>query len=408
MSEVLRAVNRLEQAGGAEIETVVVLGPSHVVRWEHAVKCGAIPAPFPNTVFVGGGGLPVWSAQLFAKAKTLSASADKLLLIVADFRFGNSVFGVSPLPDSLFIDGHRNVSRDYLNGSADEFLLAKCIAALDMWRKTFGEKLIVIHWTGLTRRNEDILRGKHLENGVYRHPTWNFDELGSEDISSLAKAPLDVIRALYVDDNLHPSALGFRYLQQRINLKRPVDALRDSIHWIKDEVASSLAVEIPEPILFTGDSTWVKSTVRLLHGKPLESLAQRGVYIKPMTFDEISAFKREHRIRRVVFVTDHGEHKESGSASRLSLITKRLLENDEQTKACIFPWAAIAREIVSRRHPDLLHLAAPNPAELSSWLQLMHVEQCVEKAADFNKNVDLGEELIPTLEGIRFLLSRYG
>ncbi|MDH1271709.1 hypothetical protein N5C81_29445, partial [Rhizobium pusense] len=243
------------------METVVILGPSHVVRWDHAVKSGAIPAPFPDTIFVGGGGLPVWSAHLLAKAKALAESADKLLLIVADFRFGNSILGESPLPKSLFVDGHRNISREYLSRTADEFLRAKCVAALDTWRETFGDKLLIIHWTGLTRRNEDIIHGKYIENNVYRHPVWKYDELGSDDISFLVKAPSDVLRALYVDDNLHPSALGFRYLQQRAESKSPIDALRNSIQWIEDQVLSAFLSGDVEPILITGDSTWVRSTV---------------------------------------------------------------------------------------------------------------------------------------------------
>ncbi|WP_247960929.1 hypothetical protein [Ensifer sesbaniae] len=328
------------------------------------------------------------------------------MLIVADFRFGNAIVGSSPLPSSLFVDGYRNVSREYLDSSTDELLLAKCSAALSQWRETFGEKLLVIHWTGLARRNEDMLRGKYVSNGVYRHPTWNFDGLESEDISALAKAPLEVIRALYVDDNLHPSALGFRYLELRGKLTPPAEALRDSIRWIEERVRSFLRSPHREAVLVTGDSVWVKSAVRLLYGRPLATLSQSGVYIKPLTFDEITKFTRDHAVNKVVFVTDQGPHREQFMASCFDAIERRISSGGQRVQVTLFPWAAIAREVVSRRHRDLLHLATPDFPTLIKWLRTMQVDQFLDQAVDFDKNVDLGEELIPTLEGIRLILSR--
>ncbi len=384
-------------------KNVVVLGPSHVVRWEHAVSKGALQSPFLHTTFVGGGGLPIWSAHLLARAKILAPSADKLLLVVPDFRFGNSIAGVSPPPEALFSDGHRNVSREYLNPSVDRLLFERCVKALDQWREMFGSKLEIVHWTALTRRNEDVLLGKYLNDGSYRHPIWDFSRLQSDDLTALSKAPPQILRTLYIDDNLHPSALGFRYLALRVLTKRPADALRESIAWMDEQVSSWVQPGDATPLLVTGDSVWVKSVLRQLFGRPLQTLKTMGIHVHSMNFDGIVEYVAAHNIGKVLFVTDHGAHREDFSPGRFQDIQARISRVNSGPEVTIFPWAAVTREIVSRRHMDLSYLKAPASSRLVEWLSRCNAAVYAE-SPQYDNIVDLGVELLPTLKGIELLL----
>ncbi|MBV5350333.1 hypothetical protein JZU71_04145, partial [bacterium] len=126
-------------------------------------------------------------------------------------------------------------------------------------------------------------------------------------------------------------------------LKKPADALRESIRWLEEMVLSFSQQRTTDHLLITGDSIWVKSVVRLLYGRPLASLAQRGIFIKPLTFEQMPAFKKENEIAKVVFVTDQGPHRADFNVGQFSSIIHRV-SGDDSTEVRLFPWALIARE----------------------------------------------------------------
>lgn len=202
-------------------ERLVIVGPSHVPRWKHLVlRCGWTP-PAPDTVFIGDGGHPVWEAGAFAQCRALVTDpADRILLIVGDFRFGNRILAE---PDRLaaaqpFAAGYTHVDRSLITPANDLRLKGLCLAALAAWKQQFGAQLRICHWTLAINTLRNRMAGRHLRpDGSYHHPTWNlgeFELFGGDLLDHgvfLAGDPA-VYGRLFIDRDVHPSPLGYSYL----------------------------------------------------------------------------------------------------------------------------------------------------------------------------------------------------
>lgn len=392
-----------ETALGAE--KVIIVGPSHTVRWEHAVKSGGMPPPFPSTLFVGGGGLPVWNGETYRTVKRLAGNDVKILLIVGDFRFGNSIFDNENI-DRLgypFADGFRNIDKRFIGTEFDKALFQRSLSALDIWRSTFGTSLGVVHWTLLNRRTEDVFNNRHLASGQYKHPIWDYNVVASEDLRALAPAPMPILRSLYIDDNLHPSPVGYFYLENRLKGLPPADALRAAIKRLSDVVVGAVGSS-KSPTLICGDSIWIESACRILFGEPLKALDKMNVYIRYLRLEQALETSATLGASRVVFIPDLGRGAENFSHRKVVEIEKRYGAGNAGREFRCYPWEAIARQFVSRRHVDLEYLRIMSDEDLQSWVGQFDILETEPVRAEFDGFVDLGVELIPTLTGLEHVI----
>jgi hypothetical protein len=196
------------------------VGPSHIPRIRHAIENVGIPRPAKEIIYLGDGGYPVWNKSIFERCCADFQPGDTILLIVADFRFGNSVLMSQDAltAENVFLDGYTHVKRELCTLDSDLKMKQRCLDALLIWKKRFGEGLVIFHWTLAMRTAKNRLAHIHTDKeGKYTHPTWNINEdamLG--DVNYLdniqTSSELDICNAMMIDNDLHPSSLGYLYI----------------------------------------------------------------------------------------------------------------------------------------------------------------------------------------------------
>ncbi|MDO9105002.1 MAG: hypothetical protein Q7U57_08570 [Methylovulum sp.] len=212
---------------------ILVIGPSHVKRLEHALLCGILPAPEVTVDFLGRDGMPVWH-PVFSR-HLQSVDYDHILVIVGDFRFGNKIFANTEAKNA----GGVGVAKALINLDNDDKLYQKSLAKIDEWIAVFGNKIRFLFWDLLGREFANRRDNKYTVAGQYSHPSWNYDAIAERyrshivDVGFLKDIFMD---RLTVDSANHFSM--FAYLMM-------VDALRRTGHETavkKEELAFKIKV----------------------------------------------------------------------------------------------------------------------------------------------------------------------
>jgi hypothetical protein len=200
--------------------TLVLVGPSHIPRLRHALEIVGLPRPTKEIVYLGDGGYPVWNKEAFDECCEIVSPSDQILLIIADFRFGNSILSNDNVEANgeILQSGHTHIKRELCTVEADHIMKKRCIDAIAIWKHKFGSNLTILHWTLAMRTVKNRILGHHVDSsGVYRHPVWNVDDAAfSEDINELSliqhDSDLSSYDAFTIDNDLHPSTLGYLYI----------------------------------------------------------------------------------------------------------------------------------------------------------------------------------------------------
>ncbi len=148
---------------------MLVIGPSHVKRLEHALEYGILPGSRLTLEFLGRDGMPIWH-PVFTKHLT-SADYEHIFVIVGDFRFGNKIFAKTEAKQA---DG---VAKELINFDNDQKLYEKSLATIDEWIALFGNKITFLFWDLLGREFTNRHENKYTIDGQYRHPVWNYDDV---------------------------------------------------------------------------------------------------------------------------------------------------------------------------------------------------------------------------------------
>lgn len=199
---------------------LILVGPSHIPRIQHALEKVGLPKPVPEIVYLGDGGFPIWKKSVFDQCCKIYQEGDRILLIAADFRFGNSIIDNPPhnLESHNFFDGFTHVKRELCTAENDVALKQLCLRSLNEWKSTFGKSLTILHWTLAMRTVKNRISKQHVnENGIYSHPIWNIcDADFATEVAGLANlqhsGDLSTCEKLTIDNDLHPSTLGYLYI----------------------------------------------------------------------------------------------------------------------------------------------------------------------------------------------------
>lgn len=188
-------------------QKMLVLGPSHVKRLEHALHRGLIPKPGLTIDFAGSDGMPIWHPLL---AKQLhAADYDHIFVIVGDFRFGNKTFAESEAKKT------GGIAKELISLENDAKLYQKSLATMDAWVAVFGKKIKFLFWDLLAREFFNRRNNKYTIDGQYRHPTWNYDEISQRYKDNIIDADFlkdDCIDRLVTDSSNHFSIYAYLFV----------------------------------------------------------------------------------------------------------------------------------------------------------------------------------------------------
>lgn len=201
----------------------VIFGPSHIYRIELAIKNRLIPDIKGKYKFVRKGGMPIWSQLVVDELN--SESERDVLFIVGDFRFGNKILEEKLYPSLDVTGDYSGIEKRLISKESDTILYRMCMQKiLDIIESEKGS-VSFLFWDLSIREYENRKKGNHIDNGVYRHPVWNYSEserLVSRNIVD-SRDILDDGDKLYIDSSAHPSIMGFAYLSNKINDDGPFD-----------------------------------------------------------------------------------------------------------------------------------------------------------------------------------------
>lgn len=190
---------------------MLVIGPSHVKRLEHAVNANILPELSLRVDFWGRDGMAVWH-PLFLKQLS-SVNYDHIFVIVGDFRFGNKTFAKTEAKNA------NGVEKDLINVDNDAKLYEKSLATIDQLIGVFGDKISFLFWDLLGREFANRRDNKYTADGRYRHPTWNYDDVSSRypnhiiDVGFLKQVCMD---RLTVDSANHFSMFAYLMITDAI------------------------------------------------------------------------------------------------------------------------------------------------------------------------------------------------
>lgn len=281
---------RLDNKAGASF----CVGPSHTIRWQWHVRDKVVPSPIKPECFIGLGGAPIWSHELFKKAEKNFKSADTLVVLVPDFRFGNGITLQEPKASIPPLhNGFLGVERLAMTLEHDQTMLQLGMAALGLWHDRFEHRARYLFWCLFGRQVHDRMAGNYIADGRYHHPTFNYDEIVAAqpdldiiDLSPLLKMPMHEVRRLFIDTSSHPSQIGylllngliFDGLEARPAFDRAVAAVETDLI----ALAQTARAAAGRRILLTGRSIWLDVVMLLLGTSGAAKLAEAGLVLAPL------------------------------------------------------------------------------------------------------------------------------
>ncbi len=195
-------------------EKILVVGPSHVVRWDYFL--GGIVPEFKekNVELKGYAGAPIWDDSVLGDV--YSDKYDHVYIILGDFRLGNNVCSNCPEKYGSLLG--KGIEKEFINPDIDRLLYEKSISVLREIIANLGSKCTIIPWSLFLREYRNLQAGKYLNDNLeYSHPIWNLRELESLFPYNCMKLS-GVLNSqkpfqLYVDSSGHPSLKGFLFLR---------------------------------------------------------------------------------------------------------------------------------------------------------------------------------------------------
>lgn len=271
-----------------------VIGPSHAIRWSWHVRDGVVSCDLPWQNILGLGGAPIWSKRMFDAASKQVGEGGTLLLMVGDFRFGNAIaLAVDKDAAPLFQDGVLGIDATALTPDIDREMLSRGLAGLQSWVDCFGSKARFIFWDLFGKQVFDRLAGRHIANGRYQHPVFNYAEAVAQfpkadiaDLAPLLRQPIHEVRRLFIDQGCHPSQIGYVFLNEALCRGRDIlAAYRYAVSEVESALfahARRLAAAKGRPVLITGRSVWLETLAGYMGQSGMERLAGEGLVLAPL------------------------------------------------------------------------------------------------------------------------------
>lgn len=275
-------------------QPVAIFGPSHTVRWSWHVRDDVVRCKLPSDRIIGLGGAPIWSKTLLDKASSKTNGQACFAVMVPDFRFGNGIcLDPAAHSGSILKDGFLGIDSKAMTADHDQAMLDRGLSGMGEWHRRFGKQARYVFWCLFGRQIHDRMAGRHISDGVYRHPVFNygdvvhaFPHLDIVDLWPLLKWPIHELRRIYIDSSSHPSQIGYLFLNDiLLNGTDVVKAYEKSVAEVEaiyHDLADRAFKAKKRKILLTGQSVWLDTFMAYMGSQGVEKLAAAGLVLAPL------------------------------------------------------------------------------------------------------------------------------
>ncbi|WP_370122712.1 glycosyltransferase family 2 protein [Arthrobacter sp. MW3 TE3886] len=197
------------------------------------------------------------------------------------------------MPADVLVDGFTGIAASAMTPEQDRAMLERGLAGMRTWHETFGARARYVLWDVFGRQVQDRLAGRHIADGSYRHPAFNYDEIAAAlpgldivDLAPLLRLPIHEVSRLFIDSSNHPSQLGylllngliFDRLDAREAYARAVGAVEGALLALAQDVSESAG----QRVLLTGRSVWLDTLSRYMGANGAQRLADAGLILAPL------------------------------------------------------------------------------------------------------------------------------
>ena len=235
----------------------------------------------------------MWNASLLRQALDASGTEGSVAVLVGDFRFGNQILLEDRDPAGVLIDGFVAIAAGAMSLEQDRMMLERGLAGMHAWHETFGDNARYVLWDAFGRQVHDRLAGRHIADGPYRHPVFNYDEIAAAlpklhiiDLAPLLRLPMHEVQRLFIDGSNHPSYVGYLLLNGSIcDGLGVLEAYGRAVTTAETELldlARGLSQTVGRKILLTGRSVWLDTFSRYMGADGTQRLADAGLILAPL------------------------------------------------------------------------------------------------------------------------------
>lgn len=252
-----------------------------------------VESPLDWKSYIGLGGAPVWHKSLLRRAAEVAGLDGHVVVIVGDFRFGNSVLLEDPTPSESTLDGFTGIARDAMSVEDDFSMLSRSMRGIAEWNDAFGPRARYVFWDLFGRQVNDRLAGSHIANGPYRHPVFNYDEVVQSlpgfnviDLAPLLRLPMHEVSRLLIDNSNDPSQVGYLLLNalvfEGLSAREAYDRAVSIVETELMNLGRRIVATAGRPVVLTGRSVWLDTLSRYLGAQGTQQLADAGLLLAPL------------------------------------------------------------------------------------------------------------------------------
>lgn len=303
----------------------LIIGPSHIMRWKHAIESNILPK-LENVELYGRGGNPIWS-NYSEQAEDRFDEFDEIIYIVGDFRFGNK-----SLSDPTLTKNQFGVSKELISHKNDLILYKKVIKKCNNLITKHNQKIKFLFWDLALREHQNKKNNRYITNGVYKHPIWNLNEVERKfPKNTIPLSKLDVSN-FYIDRSNHPSIQGYQYLYNSLVFNEK-----------KTTSATPFEINFDDDVIFCGDSIFVKTFNQYVNLGIIKSNQIEEVFLS-----QIDSFSKKNKNKKIIFLSNIRSINDNDELF-INRIDKLYQAKNKNKNLDVILWDAYAQEIISSR-----------------------------------------------------------
>lgn len=257
------------------------------------MRDGVVDSPLAWDRFIGRGGVPMWHASLLRQTASAAGAEGSIAVLVGDFRLGNNILLEDPVPSEALIDGYMGITAGAMTAERDLAMLERGLAGMRAWDEVFGARARYVLWSVFGRQVHDRLAGRHITDGRYRHPAFNYGDIAAAlpgldivDLAPLLRLPQHEVSRLFIDGSNHPSQIGYQLLNglifDRLDARDAYDRAVATVEGELLGLARQVSESAGRPVLLTGRSAWLDTLSRYMGANGSHRLADAGLILAPL------------------------------------------------------------------------------------------------------------------------------